>query len=355
MSVLAQRYIGAKGAAAVYVRTPADGLRLRVLEALESEGVGIDAAAHRRHIRDGFTAAEPIAAELIELLETRVEPESDHDFSLLSNLAAMAAFGCLITDYAYSKVAITQQHKVDVARYMSIFVVASALFDHICDRQPELLPVLEATVSVEWLRAAFAGKAPGDPPVEVAGPAPVVYLGELGAEAARLWSRLTSDTKGIRIATLHAALWDRLAAAYDAQIASVPESASGHAASRDVEVIWAAPFTTALYVVASTSDTAPRPKLHTLLPEAQRIGLLLSLIDDLADVEDDWRWGSANQYLDRAGIGRRIQPGITAPWTRLLADEVLVPYLHEIVRLVNSLSDVARESLVAWLVYWLVT
>ena len=267
----------------------------------------------------------------------------------------MAAFGCLVSDYAYSRVASKELWKQDVALGMSVFIVASALFDHICDRQPELLTVLEESVTAEWTQAAFAGQAPGDPLADVAAPALVAYLGVLGGEAARLWSRLASGTPEFRTGSFHAVLWERLAAAYGAQVASVPDFATGRAASRDVGIVWSAPFSTALYVVAATSDAASGLEMQTLLPEAQRIGLLLSLVDDLADVEQDWRWGSANQYLDRAGIDRRDRAVGAAPWTTLLTDEVLVPYLGDVVKLLDSLPNEERASLVAWLVYWLGT
>lgn len=335
------------GLAAAWDRAPARELRLRVWQAVEQSVPAAEASTHRRRIRTIHAAAEPIAENLIQLLEARATPHSDLDYSLLSGVQAMTAFGCLVTDHAYSRAAASTVYKADVARCMSIFVVASALYDHLCDREADLLPLLHGAVGRDWPRAAFAGEAPGDPLAGASVPPIVAYLGVLGGEAASIWSRMIADSRAPA-----QPLWQLLTATYRAQRASAPSLVEGPV-TRDAATIWSAPFCIALHIVASTSDAMPALSVRALLPEARRMGLLLSFVDDLADVADDWRYGSANQFLERAGIDRGGSREAPVPWQRLLSDEVLEPYLDEIVGLVETFSYGEREVLLTWLLYWL--
>jgi hypothetical protein len=310
------------------------------------------------------------------MLERRAAPRGARDLSLLAGIPAMASFGRLLAAYAYARIATGRAHHDDVARCLTAFVVASALYDYACDREPDLLATLRVALPQGWLRAAFDGDAPGDPFAHLAEPVPVAYLGALGGYAAGLWRGLTSGRREGPARAHLDPLWERLAATHAAQLASVPDAAPHRlpgpadrqpSTARDVALIWTSPFVVALYTVAASPDAGPAPDLEALLPEAHRAGLLLSMVDDLADLEEDWRFGSANQYLDRACAAVRAPAlphggtvpggehaaGADLPWQALLAEDVLTPYLQEILSLAATVREEDREAHVAWLMFWL--
>jgi hypothetical protein len=235
---------------------------------------------------------------------------------------------------------------------MSVFVVASALIDHVCDHEQALIPLLQTYVSPAWVRATLAGEAPGDPLAGVEKANLAAYLGVLLAEAARLWRKLAPPIDASGANNLRAAFIDGLGEALRAELASSPDGA-GAAGSRDVEIIWGSPFSTALYLLALTPDASPGLNVRSLVPEVRRIGRLLSLIDDVVDLEDDWRSSNANRYLERAGIVRNSYRHEEVPWPTILADEVSEPYVREITALVESWGQRDRQTLGAWILYWL--
>jgi hypothetical protein len=316
-------------------------LRHRVWSALETAGLEVDPTRFERLLRGYRLRAEPLATELIDLLEARARPEDDTDFSLLVAVETMTAFACVAADYAYRNAA-AETYVHEVERGVAVFVVATAIFDRVCDREPHLLPAVEEHVSRRWVRAALRGDAPGDPLVGAEGAVRLAYLGALLGEAAALWRRLAWLTDR---GPLRADVTDWLTAAYRAERASLR--------SRDVETIWATPFWVALALVALTPDAVPGFRVEAFLPQTRRIGRLLALIDDVADLEDDWASGSSNQYLERAGVTHRERGG-DLPWDVLLADDVCRPYLAEIVTLLRSVSSgIDRDTLAACVLYWL--
>jgi hypothetical protein len=338
----------ADAAAVGAARTPADRLRYRLLTALRSGGFPVEPAAVRRRIRDGLTAARPIAADLVEVLGAAAAPESDVDLAVLAAVPGMAAFGRLATGYAYARVAARPARDAEVARVVAAFIVASALFDHACDREPELVRAMTATFPPGWLSAAFHGRLAGRACARITDPVPVKYVAALCGYAARLWRDLTAAGATAPRGVHRAALWSRLVEVHEAQVATTRV-----AGPRDVRLIWSAPLVVALYAVALTPGADP-VDVGPLLPEAERIGVLLSLVDDLDDLAEDWRWGSANQYLDGQTVVTRpgsAAAGTPVPWEALLAGEPLDPYLRRIVDLVGSLPASERDPLIPWLLY----
>jgi hypothetical protein len=332
-------------------KQPHDELRMHVRRAVQAI-VGDDLKTHERLLRQSQAAAEPVANELVALLEARAAPEGDADFSLLAAIPVMAAFGDLITGYAYRRAASAETSKLDVRRCMAMFVVASAIFDHACDEQPELLTDLENLVTPDWVRKAVAGRAPGDPLAEIAGANMVAYLGVLLAETARTWAQLAPLNGTAATLNLRDALIDGLRDAYRAELRSCRRE---HAAIpvRDARRIWASPLCTALRLVAITPDAAPGVDLPELIPEAMRIGWLLSLIDDVVDLRQDWRSGSANQYLERAGVAFSAET-LEMPWPLLLAAGVREPFVDEIAELLKLIPDESERAVLgAWILYWL--
>ncbi|GIH15141.1 hypothetical protein [Rugosimonospora africana] len=329
-------------------RDPSAQLRDRLAAGLRAGGLGVEPADAAALIRQGHAAARPVADDIVGVLEARAQAASDLDFSLLTGIPSMAAFGQLAGGYAYRRLASARAREPQVARLLTAFIVASALYDHACDREPGLLETMTRGLPADWLENAFAGHRVGDPYAGLAVPTPVAQLGALGGYAAELWRDLAASAR-TRASRAHLnGLWRRLAATHSAQVASTRPGGR-----REVRLIWSAPLVVALYVVAATPDAEPGVDVGALLPEAERIGLLLSLVDDLADVADDWRWRSANQYLDALpGTGRtgRREP---VPWEALMSDEVLEPYLGRIVELTRTVPEDERELLTAWLLYWI--
>lgn len=335
--------------AALITRGPADELQRRLLTALRSGGFPVEPAVVRRRIGDGLVAARPVAADIGEVLRSAAAPESDVDFALLAAVPDMAAFGDLATGYAYARVATRPTHHAEVARIVTAFIVASALFDHACDREPDLARAVAVAFPRRWLSDAFHGEI-GQLSVDGSAPVPVRYLAALGRYAAGLWRGLTGDgAPASRPRRAHrSALWSRLVAVHEAQAAS---AFAGD--PRDVRLIWSAPLVVALYAVALAPD-AGAVDVGRLLPSAERIGILLSLIDDLHDLSEDWRWGNANQYLDgQSAVPRPRTDAAHAevPWEALLADELLEPYLRRIVEVLGSLPAIQRDPLIPWLLY----
>lgn len=332
-------------------RDPSAQLRDRLAAALRAGGVGVDPADAVDLIRQGHAAARPVADDIVRVLEARALAASDLDFALLAGIPSMAAFGQLATGYAYQRLAAARTREPQVTRLLTAFIVASAVYDHACDRDPGLLETMTRALPADWLEDAFAGREVGDPYAGLDMPTPVAHLGALGAYGAALWRELAASAR-TRAARAHlSALWRRLAATHSAQVASTRP-----ARKRDVRLIWSAPLVVALYVVAATPDAAAGADIDALLSETERIGLLLSLVDDLADVADDWRWGSANQYLDALATerhARRTDRRRPVPWDALLADGVVEPYLRRVVQLTRTVPEGDRDVLTSWLLYWI--
>jgi hypothetical protein len=329
-------------------RDPSARLRDRLAAALRAGGMAADPAIAVDLIRQGHAAARPVADDIVRVLEGRALAASDLDFALLAGIPSMAAFGQWATGYAYQRLAAARTREPQVTRLLTAFIVASALYDHACDRDPGLLQTMTRALPTDWPEDAFAGREVGDPYAGQNVPTPVAHLGALGAYGAALWRELAAPAR-TRAARAHlSALWRRLAAIYSAQVAST------RLAQRDVRLIWSAPLVVALYVIAATPDVSAGVDVDALLLETERIGLLLSLVDDLADVADDWQWGSANQYLDALAAerhARRTDRQQPIPWDALLADEVVEPYLRRVVQLTRTVPEGDRDALTSWLLY----
>jgi hypothetical protein len=341
---------------AAIVVTPAVELRLRLLGALESAGFVFDPDTHVRYLRGCRAVAEPFAAEIIELLEARGYPQTDTEYSLFAAVDTMSAFACAATDHLYRQAAAGTAYRDHVRRGLSVFVVGSAILDQICDHEPALLEVVRQRVSARWIRAALDGRAPGDPLAGSGQGGLPAYLGALLAEAARIWARLAALDHGPRVRPLRRIWSEGLGAACRAELRSTAtlEWEAG-CLTQDAALIWSMPFWMALRLIAMTPDAWPGIALDALSATAVATGRLLSLLDDVADLEDDWASGSRNQYLHLAGIpaaGRR-RPG-EIPWDALLAEEVSATYLGEVTRLLAAVSGSGdHQRLAAWLYYWL--
>jgi hypothetical protein len=115
-------------------------------------------------------------------------------------------------------------------------------------------------------------------------------------------------------------------------------------------VMWSSPLLIAYLLIQLASDAAPSvdPGLEGA---ARTVGALFSLVDDVADVAEDWAADSHNRLLARAGLRRR-DGGLE--WQRLLSEEVSEPHMDEIARLVARCADAPwGRDLAAWLYYWL--
>jgi hypothetical protein len=229
---------------------------------------------------------------------------------------------------------------------MTASIVASAIFDHLCDRRQELLAIVGSAMSQEWVRSALGRERVRDPLAGKHKSSLLAYLGALAEQLARTWRELPGGVAGAP-GRAEAALARSLEAAYLAQRASAGRL------FRNVEIVWGAPFVVALHLVAATPDARPEIDLRGYVRESKRIGQLLSLVDDVVDLEDDVREGSANQYLARLGVMADTRPS-GVPWEGLLAPRVIQQYVADIVTLLRTFpEDEEREALVAWLYHWL--
>jgi hypothetical protein len=300
--------------------------------------------AHVQHLTRCRVDAEPIAVDIRDALERRALPESEDEHSLLAAVDVMATFGCALADHAYRVGATSTAHRDAVRWSVSAYVIGSAIVDHICDHAQRLLPLLNERLSASALAGVLGG---GDDPPPLAAdgdPALLLYLDELFARAVRLCRSLVIAPRDDADTQWQAFLAD-VTSAYRAELATAAPGAV-----RQVETIWATPFWLALALVAAGPEARAEVDFDAIRAEARSFARLLALIDDIVDVEQDWASGAGNQLLERAA--RR--PAEIAPWPALADAAVYGPYMDEITRGARTLSaGVDRDSLAAWLYYWL--
>lgn len=334
---------------------PDVALRLLVLSTLDTAGLTLDPEKHRRYLTGCHVVAAPFAGEIRDRLEALAFPETEVEYSFLTAMDTMAAFACATADHVYESAAAGKTYRDQVRRSLTVYVVGSAVFDYVCDHEPALLQQLESRVSADWVRAALGGEAPSDPLATYHDSHLLTYLGALLAEAAQLWRRLAWLRRDRTAVHLRDVFVSDLRAAYRAQLRSVVRftPAQDRTAER-AEIIWATPFWIASSLLSLTPDAGPERRFQALAEQAKDWGRLLSLVDDVVDLEDDWVSANQNQYLKHAGIlPDRPRRSDEIPWDVLLSEEISAWYLREITEAVRRLTIGDRKHLAAWLFYWL--
>ena len=327
-------------AACVSPLDSAQRLALRVRAALEQGGLRFDPEAHERRLRTCFASSEEVTGEVLELLErARPLPETDAEYSLLAALDTMVAFSCYVSDEACRLTGAGSSHEVRLI--VSVYVVGSAIFDHVCDCEVALVPLLRERLSAARLEAALQDGR-GLPIARDGDPGLLAFLDALVAELVARLRALGDREAQDRIAR-------GLIDAYRAQLRS-----TSRGRERDTGTIWSTPFWLALHVAAAYSPDPQVEVLEAAGSDTRRIGELLSLVDDAVDLADDWASGSANQLLARAGVTGGRDGSAEPPWERLLADDVCGPYLDELSHRARALPPrISRDALAAWLHHWL--
>lgn len=296
----------------------------------------------------------PFAAEIVQRLEDHHTPETDIEISLLESVPTMTAFACTATDALYRLIATRNDHRNDIRRIFSLFIVGSAVFDHICDREDSLFPELVGRISEQELKSALSGEAtisftkPGDRGL-------LAYVTMLVEDQVRICHELLSRTNQQEVLIHLEAFNETMIQIYHAELLSRPDIKVRGTVPKTVQRVWTEPLWAASLLVALTPDIRPGLNLNELHSKINAVGRLFSLIDDIVDLEEDWSTGSHNSVLER------VRPHIISAessmnplWKTLLSDEVWTPYVNEITSLVSYVSDpLYEEDLACWLYSWL--
>lgn len=324
--------------------TPAEQLRGMARRAVERGGLAFDERAQTAYLSERFEIAEPYAARLRARLEASAEPATDVEFSFIGSAPTMAAFACTVADLSYRLAARRLDHRDDVRRAVVAYVLGSAIFDYACDEDRGLLATLGGQLSEQRLRQLLAG---GETvPVTAEGPTLLRYFWLLVGEFVGVSGRLAAVRGDAAARALRAQYTELLVDSYRQEVASVSTEGTPQRGA----VMWSSPLLIAYLLIQLASDAAPSvdPGLEGA---ARTVGALFSLVDDVADVAEDWAAESHNRLLARAGLRRR-DGGLA--WRRVLSEEVSEPHMDEIARLVARCADAPwSRDLAAWLYYWL--
>ncbi len=334
-------------AGAVTQFTPSERLRQRARRAIQRGGLPFDEPRYTAYLKDRFAVAAPYAAHLRARLEAAAPPADAIDFSLLDGIEVMASFACTVADIAYQLAAERPDHREDVRRGVTAYVVASAIFDHACDEDRGLQALLGGQLTEQRLRLLLTAGQPTEQ-VAVAGPALLRYFWLLATDLVAVAVRLAGHRNDAETAILRERFAGALVDSYRAELATVSAASSPDGRGPN---IWASPLLVAYALIQLARDAPPTvdPGLEAV---AKTVGTLFSLVDDVVDVEEDWASASHNRLLARAGL-RRADGGELA-WQDILAADVTEPYMDEIAAVVESCRGTAWEQdLAAWLYHWL--
>ncbi len=267
----------------------------------------------------------------------------------------MTSFGCSATDCVYQVMARDTTCRNDVRMAFSQFVIFSAAFDHICDDETALFPELAEQITEERLRRALL--APNsDGKMPSSGSTLVRYVSVLLDDQIALWWRIASMTDGSGARSLPEALTTMFVNLLRAELGSRRDAEDPADGAAGRTAIWRDPLWIACRLVAATPDADPSVDLVEIRQRMQRIGRLFSLIDDVVDLEDDWRTGSSNHLLERALAVGATRPVTASAFEAALSEEISEPSMDEITRLVADLSTpLYRDDLAGWLYSWLET
>jgi len=320
---------------------PSEALRLQARTALEDAGLPYDEQAHGAYLRQRLANAQAIAADVHRRLWSVVPPSADEERSLLAGVEVMAAFACTVVDWAHELLAPAAADRDNARRALTEYVIASAIFDHVCDEDRALLPEISERLSEAQLREAVASG--------------FIAVPHDGAPLVRYFFALVSDFLS-RLSTaagpsrspggLRALFLDELLDTYRGQMRSTT-------GTRDLSgsTVWKSPLLVA-YLLVDTNSVATRRPDKRLDELVEHVGAVLALVDDVADIEEDWTAGSANRLLDP--YRGAAAPPSALPWTRVLDNARDTGYFREVRR---RAAAFAREpwgfEVGAWLYYWL--
>jgi hypothetical protein len=310
-------------------------------------GLAFDAHAQLTYLEERFAIAEPYAFALQRRLEAAAAPNADAEFSLLDSVQTMAAFACTVTDLSYRLAGRRLDHRDDVRRAVVAYVIGSAIFDYACDEDRGLLDLLGGQLSERRLRQLVADGAGG---VTAGSDGPVLlrYFWLLAGEFTGISSRLAAIRGDAAASVLREQFTEVLLDSYRQEVASIP---SAGLQQQRGPGMWSSPLLITYLLIQLASDAAPDldPGLEAA---ARTVGSLFSLVDDVADVAEDWAAGSHNRLLAGVNLGRGN--GTAMMWEHLVSAEVSGPHMDEIARLVAACADAPwARDLAAWLYYWL--
>jgi hypothetical protein len=326
---------------------PSEQLREMARRAVARGGLAFDAQAHLAYLEERFAIAGPYASALRARLEATAPPGADAEFSLLDSAQTMAAFACTVTDLSYRLAARRLDHRDDVRRAVVAYVIGSAIFDYACDEDRGLLELLGGQLSERRLRRLLADGT-GGVPAGSGGPVLLRYFWLLASEFIGISSRLAAIRGDAAASVLREQFTEVLLDSYRQEVASIP---SAGLQQQRGPGMWSSPLLISYLLIQLASDAAPDvdPGLEAA---ARTVGSLFSLVDDVADVAEDWAAGSHNRLLAGVNLGRGNDTAMM--WDHLISAEVTGPHMDEIARLVAACAGAPwARDLAAWLYYWL--
>lgn len=311
-------------------------------------GLPSDRPAHRVSRIDSREKCSELGEEIQALLIRCGAPSTGDEIEVVQAVPEMTAFACAIIASLPKDGASSPWQNATVQRAFSLFVVASAIFDHICDEDPLLLPALRKRVTPTKVRAAMSCDQsatfsdPGDPLL-------VRYLTALVDEFARVWAVLL-ETADVDVDDDTAQLVVRTALDILAAETAAEDAGRAGAAARDV--VWEEALMLAALLV-SVDQRLPEKDRDAAIDRARAVGRLLSLVDDVVDLEHDWLTGSSNRLLARFFESQAARGDRSAlPWTAVMASAAWHEHLQEAAGLVERIPPGRTDDVAAWLYTW---
>ncbi len=317
-------------------------LRARAREALEQAGVGFDEAEYSRYLRQRFALARPLAHTVGTRLAVFGTPTTTEERSLVDAIETMTAFASSVVDCAYAVASRSTTHRDEARRALAEYVIASAIFDHACDEDPALLRVVETRLDEEQLKHAVQV---GQIAIPEDAPLLARYFFGLVHDFLQRVTTLAVSRGRSNPGPLRAHVTEVLLGAYRSQLASV--QADGGPTRTEV---WQTPLLVA-YALMQVSGDAADTTDDKLADLARAVGEVLALVDDVADIEEDWNSSSRNRLLDPIRGRRDATPSLLS---EVLGGERTEPYFSQLRERARSFAREpwARE-VSAWLYYWL--
>ena len=311
-------------------------LRAQARDALAAGGLQVDEARAQEYLRASFAAAASDARDLARRLR-RLGGGGDVFRSFVDAVPTMTAFASSVTDAAYELTGASRETQPDARRALALYVLASAIFDRACDEDANLMRELGDGLSDASLQAALER---GTMLARERARLPLVrsfwvLVDDFVQIVDSMASRAHQGAHGSRAQLVRTIL--------DAYRAAMGAS---HLSAADV---WASPLYVAylLTAVGSGSVSAPEPELEDLV---RSTGELFMLVDDVADISEDWTNEARNSLLDliRRSVGHRhpSPADLTEPVTSAHMDRI-----RELARAIATAPCASGVS--AWLHYWL--
>ena len=307
-------------------------LRSLVTRELDEAGVLLPEQKHVRMRREAFAAGKRLLPHALPGDSASLFRAAAQSLDLAEPvIARLLGFGWQQADGLAALAATPKSERSEVGRLGALFNLGIALFDNICDRFPARSAPMLARITPEFLDAHMAG---GRRPPPLTGDPPIDLLVTLIVEflfCCRALGGSRRDQRNLRklIRTMYGAERYSIAARREGGLPTLH-------VWRQLRRKSALPMATMAQLALLPHQHADDTQRHTMRLSARLAGDAIWIIDDLADVREDWNadcwsrplWLLANRATkaptDADEALRRItSSGIAVAEARRLADRLL--------------------------------